>query len=66
LFNNSKLGTASLYGISFEDQLEYDYLQHLKPMGEDPSAVFIPSGPVKVEKEGILFKVCITFLSFGF
>lgn len=32
---------ASLYGIFFDDQDDYDYLKHLKPIGEDPSAVFM-------------------------
>lgn len=31
----------ALHGIFFQDQKAYDYMQHLKPMGEDPSAVFV-------------------------
>eukprot|EP00842_Homolaphlyctis_polyrhiza_P000243 jgi/Hompol1/1219/HPOL_001061-RA len=31
----------SLFGIYFRDQEEYDYMQHLKPIGEDSSAMFI-------------------------
>ncbi|KAJ3092144.1 Protein ltv1 [Quaeritorhiza haematococci] len=55
----SKQDEASIYGIFFNDQDEYDYLQHLKPMGEDPSAVFIePKKPAVEEKKkgGISFK----------
>ncbi|KAJ3024879.1 UNVERIFIED_CONTAM: glycerol ethanol, ferric requiring protein [Siphonaria sp. JEL0065] len=39
---------VSVFGIFFKDQKEYDYTQHLKPMGEDPNAVFIDS---KAEQE---------------
>ncbi|ORX84770.1 hypothetical protein BCR32DRAFT_266128 [Anaeromyces robustus] len=35
-------GVAALYGIDFDDT-KYDYMQHLKVIGEDPTAVFIPS-----------------------
>ena len=31
----------ALHGIFFEDQRGYDYMQHLKPMGQDPAAVFV-------------------------
>lgn len=33
-------GEAALYGIEYDDS-KYDYMQHLKPIGEDPGAVFI-------------------------
>jgi protein LTV1 len=33
-------GEAALYGINYDDS-KYDYMQHLKPMGTDSSAVFI-------------------------
>lgn len=33
-------GEAALYGIAYDDS-KYDYMQHLKPIGGDPSAVFI-------------------------
>lgn len=35
-------GKAALYGISFDDS-KYDYMQHLKPIGQNPNAVFIPA-----------------------
>lgn len=38
--SNEKLGRAADYGILYDDK-EYDYLQHLKPIGEDPTAVFV-------------------------
>ncbi|KAL6935194.1 uncharacterized protein HGUI_03079 [Hanseniaspora guilliermondii] len=38
--SNEKLGRAADYGIMYDDK-EYDYLQHLKPIGEDPNAVFV-------------------------
>ncbi|RIA99254.1 Low temperature viability protein [Glomus cerebriforme] len=39
----SRVGQAPLYGIYFDDT-EYDYLQHLKPIGEgEGEAVFIES-----------------------
>ncbi|ORY42756.1 hypothetical protein BCR33DRAFT_717949 [Rhizoclosmatium globosum] len=34
---------VSVFGIFFKDQKDYDYTQHLKPIGEDPNAVFIDS-----------------------
>ena len=39
---NSNVGEAALYGITFDDS-KYDYTQHLKPIGVDPEAVFVPS-----------------------
>lgn len=33
-------GEAALYGIDFDDS-KYDYMQHLKPIGAAPDAVFI-------------------------
>lgn len=36
------IGEAAKYGIYYDDT-EYDYTQHLKVIGEDPSAVFIPA-----------------------
>ncbi|CCC70712.1 hypothetical protein NCAS_0F02280 [Naumovozyma castellii] len=46
---NEKVGEAVLYGIDFDDST-YDYTQHLKPIGQDPEAVFIPAKGDK-EKE---------------
>lgn len=36
------VGEAAKYGILFDDS-NYDYTKHLKPIGEDPDAVFIPA-----------------------
>ncbi|CEP21051.1 LTV1 [Cyberlindnera jadinii] len=49
-------GEAALYGITFDDS-KYDYMQHLKPMGQG-DGVFIPSKTVKEKskKKDILFK----------
>lgn len=33
-------GEAALYGITYDDS-KYDYMQHLRPIGSDSSAVFI-------------------------
>ena len=35
-----KVGKAADYGILYNDD-EYDYMQHLKPIDEDPTAVFV-------------------------
>lgn len=35
-------GEAAKYGVYFDDR-EYNYLQHIKPLGQAPGAVFIPS-----------------------
>ena len=43
------LGEAVNYGIDFDDQLEYDYLQHLKDMGRSPHAVWV-AAPTKATK----------------
>ncbi|KAI8920237.1 hypothetical protein PhCBS80983_g05530 [Powellomyces hirtus] len=43
----------SLYGIFFDDNDNYDYLKHLRPIGGDPSAVFMePKGLQKKDKSG--------------
>jgi len=50
-------GVAALYGIDFDDT-KYDYMQHLKVIGEDPTAVFIPSkeeAKKEAKKGGIQF-----------
>ncbi|CDO92635.1 unnamed protein product [Kluyveromyces dobzhanskii CBS 2104] len=40
---NEHVGEAALYGITFDDS-KYDYTQHLKPIGLDPShSVFVPA-----------------------
>lgn len=51
-------GEAALYGIEFDDS-KYDYMQHLKPIGTDPDAVFISKrDKEKKEKKqmGLLLK----------
>lgn len=35
-------GQAAEYGIGFDDT-KYDYMQHLRPMGENPDSVFLPA-----------------------
>ncbi|KAH3679909.1 hypothetical protein WICMUC_000652 [Wickerhamomyces mucosus] len=49
-------GEAAVYGITFDDS-KYDYMQHLRPIG-NADAVFIPKkGTEKAEKtKGIQFK----------
>lgn len=49
------MGEAALYGINFDDS-EYDYTQHLKPIGLDPeNSIFIASkgNEQKIEKKNI-------------
>lgn len=44
-----RIGEAVLYGIEFDDS-KYDYTQHLKPIGEDPSnSIFIPAKGANAE-----------------
>ena len=47
----------SNYGIYFKNDDDYDYFQHLKQMGEDPSSVFIAAKTEsnKKEEKGIKF-----------
>ncbi|KAJ3024150.1 hypothetical protein HKX48_005550 [Thoreauomyces humboldtii] len=43
----------SLYGIFFDDQSNYDYLKHLRPIGEDATATFMEAkGSQKKDKSG--------------
>ncbi|KAI8901322.1 Low temperature viability protein-domain-containing protein [Globomyces pollinis-pini] len=53
-----RVGTQdpSNYGVYFKNQDDYDYLQHLKPIGQDPSAVLVEPKHVKPETLGIQFK----------
>lgn len=44
-------GEAALYGISFDDS-KYDYMQHLKPIGETKDAVFISKRDQEKKKNG--------------
>ncbi|KAI8853949.1 hypothetical protein BC829DRAFT_260772 [Chytridium lagenaria] len=48
---------ATNYGIFFKDQDTYDYVKHLKPIGVDPSAVFVSAAAAskKPPKAGIRF-----------
>ncbi|CCD24036.1 ribosome biogenesis protein LTV1 NDAI_0C03760 [Naumovozyma dairenensis CBS 421] len=46
---NKNVGEAALYGINFDDS-KYDYTQHLKPIGTDPNAVFVPAKSSTVDK----------------
>ncbi|KAA8896345.1 hypothetical protein TRICI_006911 [Trichomonascus ciferrii] len=49
-------GEAALYGITYDDS-KYDYMQHLKPMGQDPNAIFIAKKDLdRKPKGGIEFK----------
>lgn len=43
---NEHVGEARIYGIGFDDS-KYDYTQHLKPIGQDPNAVFIAKTPAQ-------------------
>ncbi|KAJ3192048.1 hypothetical protein HK101_007128 [Irineochytrium annulatum] len=47
----------SMHGIFFKDQDSYDYLQHLRPIGTDPTAVFMDArnAPKKAPMAGIRF-----------
>ena len=38
--SEKKKDDVAVYGIFFDDQDTYDYTQHLKPIGEDPTAVY--------------------------
>ncbi|KAJ3038489.1 hypothetical protein HDV00_000586 [Rhizophlyctis rosea] len=42
---------ASMHGIYFADQDSYNYLQHLKPIGQDPSAVFVEAKSQKKDSK---------------
>ncbi|CAG8585551.1 4156_t:CDS:2 [Ambispora leptoticha] len=44
----SRVGQAALYGVYFDDT-DYDYTQHLRPIGVNRDAVFIES-PLRKEK----------------
>ncbi|CAG8747376.1 7994_t:CDS:2, partial [Acaulospora colombiana] len=48
----SRVGQAALYGIYYDDT-EYDYLQHLKPIGEEGGggSVFIEASPGKNQEK---------------
>lgn len=47
-----QFGAAAQYGIFFEDQNEYNYLQHLKEVGRSPNAVWIEA-PKKEKKQPV-------------
>jgi Low temperature viability protein len=55
----SELENPIHYGVYFKDTQEYDYMQHMKPIGLSPGAVFLAapgSEPTKKNIPGILFK----------
>lgn len=45
-------GLAAQYGIFFDDS-KYDYMQHLKPIGQSSNAVFIAKNEEKAPKKNI-------------
>ncbi|KAJ3272376.1 hypothetical protein HDV01_005559 [Terramyces sp. JEL0728] len=55
-YNKNPETDASNYGVYFKNQDEYDYMQHMKAMGTDPSAVFLaPNSGKKEVNVGIKF-----------
>ncbi|KAJ1554927.1 hypothetical protein HK096_000029 [Nowakowskiella sp. JEL0078] len=49
---------VTMHGIFFDDYDRYDYMQHMKVIGEDPQAVFVASKKSeKLIRTGIQFKV---------
>ncbi|CAI2173100.1 1579_t:CDS:2 [Funneliformis geosporum] len=46
----SRVGKAALYGIHFDDT-EYDYLQHLKPIGESEGGAVFIEAPKREKRE---------------
>jgi protein LTV1 len=49
-------GEAALYGVTFDDS-KYDYMQHLKPMGQGDGVFIAKKADEKVDKKkNILFK----------
>ncbi|RUP46718.1 hypothetical protein BC936DRAFT_146603 [Jimgerdemannia flammicorona] len=46
----NRVGQAPLYGINFDD-VEYDYTQHLRNIGEEPDAVFLEAPSKRKEKK---------------
>ncbi|CAG8647246.1 14185_t:CDS:10 [Funneliformis caledonium] len=46
----SRVGKAALYGIQFDDT-EYDYLQHLKPIGENEGGAIFIEAPKREKRE---------------
>ncbi|CAG8668871.1 12426_t:CDS:2, partial [Ambispora gerdemannii] len=53
----SLVGQAALYGVYFDDT-DYDYTQHLRPIGVNHGAVFVeaPSRKEKGKKKGLEFR----------
>lgn len=47
-------GEAAKYGVFFDDR-EYNYLQHIKPLGQAPGSVFIPATPKDDSAAGTAF-----------
>ncbi|KAJ3192150.1 hypothetical protein HDU82_003302, partial [Entophlyctis luteolus] len=53
---------SSLYGVFFKNQKEYDYSQHLKPIGEDPTAVFVEAKTIVESRKADAKQKGIRFL----
>lgn len=43
-------GLAAQYGIFYDDS-KYDYMQHLRPMGQAPDSVFLEAAPEKKQEK---------------
>ncbi|KAJ1973311.1 Protein ltv1, partial [Dimargaris xerosporica] len=50
----SRAGQAALHGIYFDDR-EYDYMQHLKPIGTSADAMLLTASSVEPKQVGITF-----------
>jgi hypothetical protein len=53
---------AVMHGIYYKD--DYDYLKHLKPIGQDPSAIYMSASNAPKQSKanvGIRFVVCVTW-----
>ncbi|KAJ1984042.1 Protein ltv1 [Dimargaris verticillata] len=50
----SRAGQAALHGIYFDDR-EYDYMQHLKPIGTSTDGVLLTASSVEPKQAGITF-----------
>lgn len=47
-----RAGEAAKYGIFFDDR-QYDYTQHLKPIGQTPGAVFVAAPATTIEHDDL-------------
>lgn len=56
-YSDDQVGKAVQYGIFFRDQEDYDYMKHLKPIGEHDDGVFVAASDAREpEKRGLVFK----------